>query len=224
VPRDVRRGASTVEIRRRASLQCRPAVWAGSAPDFSRSRGNGRRKEARQGAMRIFLGWMRIASRSPRRTGAGRPHHLMRDLENHPTHSTIQVSGTGFRRWSFSGFRVRPLPENLPSMEIRGRTRAQPLTFGASVAILLVLFCFGAAVPRGARYPQATGHLAAACGAARFAVFGTFAGRAETPSGFAAEAVRQPGALFASAAGRNPFSHLYNPSGTRIQTNGQGQV
>jgi hypothetical protein len=27
------------------------------------------------------------------RMGTGRPHHLMRDLENHPTHTTIEVSG-----------------------------------------------------------------------------------------------------------------------------------
>src|SRR4028118_751783 len=37
---------------------------------------------------------MRIASRSPQRIRARRPHYLMRDLENHPTPSTIEVSGT----------------------------------------------------------------------------------------------------------------------------------
>ena len=32
---------------------------------------------------------------SPRRTEPGGPHHLMRDLENLPTHSMFEVSGTG---------------------------------------------------------------------------------------------------------------------------------
>jgi hypothetical protein len=57
----------------RAQLQCRYAVPAGSAPDFSRGCGNGRRREARQDAMRIFSRWMRNAGRSPRRTGTRRP-------------------------------------------------------------------------------------------------------------------------------------------------------
>jgi hypothetical protein len=94
VPRNVRPSACTVEFRRRAQLRCRSAVPAGSATHFPRGRGNGRRREARQDAMRIFFGWMRIAGRSPRRTGARGPHHLMRDPENHPTRSTISVSGT----------------------------------------------------------------------------------------------------------------------------------
>jgi hypothetical protein len=40
----------------RAQLQCRSAVPAGSTTGFPRGRGNGRRREARQGAMRIFFG------------------------------------------------------------------------------------------------------------------------------------------------------------------------
>jgi hypothetical protein len=38
----------------RAQLQCRSAVSVGSATVFPRGRGNGRRREARQGAIRIF--------------------------------------------------------------------------------------------------------------------------------------------------------------------------
>jgi hypothetical protein len=44
--------------------------------------------------MKIFFGRIRIVNRSPERTGTRRPHHLMRDLENLPTRSMIEVSGT----------------------------------------------------------------------------------------------------------------------------------
>src|SRR4028118_2123772 len=54
---------------------------------------------------------MRIASRSPQRIRARRPHYLMRDLENHPTHSMIEVSGTLSDGGPFPGFRIIIIPE-----------------------------------------------------------------------------------------------------------------
>jgi hypothetical protein len=42
--------------------------------------------ELRQEAIRILEEGMRIGGLSPERTGASRPHYLMRDPENHPSY------------------------------------------------------------------------------------------------------------------------------------------
>jgi hypothetical protein len=54
----------------------------------------GRDKQLQPDPAMNFFGMDAVAIRSARRTGTRRPHHLMRDLENHPTHSMIEVGGT----------------------------------------------------------------------------------------------------------------------------------
>jgi hypothetical protein len=91
VPHEVLWIASTVQIRPRVQLQCRSAVSTRKATDFPRGRGNGRRSEARQGAMRIFgSSWIRLQT-------AGQPwrgHHARR-----PCPCTSAVAGRSTRFW-----------------------------------------------------------------------------------------------------------------------------